>query len=90
MDSEAWRIGRAIAGELAERGAHVLAGVRQLDPAHELNGSGLTRVRVDLSTAEAIESSVQELGHQRIDILVNNAGVFAGGLFESCVGRGAR
>lgn len=76
-------IGRAIADELTERGATVLAGVRALDSSHERDGSGGRRVRMDLSTPEAIESSVEQLAGERIDILVNNAGVFTGGLFET-------
>jgi short-subunit dehydrogenase len=75
-------IGRAIADELGDRGATVLAGVRRLDAAHELDDSPHRRVRMDLSTRDSIESSVQELGEQRVDILVSNAGVFAGGLLE--------
>ena len=76
-------IGRAIADELTERGATVLAGVRALDSSHEVGAPGPRRVRMDLSTPEAIESSVEELDDERIDILVNNAGVFLGGLFET-------
>ena len=77
-------IGRAIADELAGRGANVLAGVRELDESHEVNGGpALTAVRMDLSSAESIRSSVGELRSRRIDILVNNAGVFVGGLLET-------
>jgi short-subunit dehydrogenase len=76
-------IGRAIADELTRRGGHVLAGVRELDAGHELNGSPSRRVRVDLSTPESVDASVAALGDQRIDILVNNAGVFTGGLLET-------
>ncbi len=77
-------IGRAIANELADRGANVLAGVRELDESHELNsGRYLTPVHMDLSTVDSIQSSVVELRSRRVDILVNNAGVFVGGLLES-------
>ena len=76
-------IGRAIAGELAGRGAEVLAGVRELDASHAVDGGpSLSTVHMDLSSPGSIESSVEELGGRRIDILVNNAGVFIGGLFE--------
>lgn len=76
-------IGRAIADELAGRGANVLAGVRELDASHEVeDGASVTTVRMDLSSPESIQSSVEELRSRRIDILVNNAGVFVGGLFE--------
>jgi short-subunit dehydrogenase len=75
-------IGRAIADELSARGAAVLAGVRELDAAHEMEESPSRRVRIDLSSPEAVESSVAALGGERIDVLVNNAGVFTGGLLE--------
>jgi short-subunit dehydrogenase len=77
-------IGRAIVGALASRGAHVLAGVRVLDAAHEIESRpGVQRVRIDLSSRETIEASVGELGGAGIEILVNNAGMFVGGLFET-------
>ena len=77
-------IGRAIAEELAGRGANVLAGVRELDEEHEIEeGRDLTPVHMDLSTIDSIQSSVEELRSRRVDILVNNAGVFVGGLLES-------
>jgi len=77
-------IGRAIAKELADRGADVLAGVRVLDAAHAMDdGPSLSPVHMDLSSPGSIESSVKELGGRRVDILVNNAGVFVGGLLES-------
>ena len=77
-------IGRAIAHELADRGANVLAGVRELDEEHEVEGGRhLTPVRMDVSTMQSIQASVEELRSRRVDILVNNAGVFVGGLFES-------
>jgi 3-oxoacyl-[acyl-carrier protein] reductase len=78
-------IGRAIAETLAARGANVLAGVRSLDGAQQVAGEPNVRpVRIDLSTPEAVEDSVRELGAdaERIDILVNNAGRFGGGLLE--------
>lgn len=76
-------IGRAIAEELAQRGATVLAGVRELGSAHELNGgASLTSVRMDLASPHSIQSCLEELHGRRIDVLVNNAGVFVGGLLE--------
>lgn len=76
-------IGRAIVEELADRGADVLAGVREMDASHRPSPHpAVTPVRVDLSTPETIESSVGELDDRPIDILVNNAGVFTGGLLE--------
>ena len=76
-------IGRAIAAELAARGADVLAGVRELDAEHEAGGTGARRVRLDLSAPETIESSFAELSGEPIDVLVSNAGVFTGGLLET-------
>ncbi len=76
-------IGRAIVEELAGRGANVLAGVRELDADHAVGGvESITPVRIDLSSAESIQSSVEELRSRRVDILVNNAGIFTGGLLE--------
>jgi short-subunit dehydrogenase len=71
-------IGLAIARELLDRGAHVLAGVR------EPSGAPGDEVRLDLSSRESIEAGVAGLGERagEVDILVNNAGVFDGGLFE--------
>lgn len=76
-------IGQAIAQELADRGASVLAGVRALDDEHALAaGADFKRVRIDLSSRETVQASVAELGDVSIDILVNNAGEFEGGLLE--------
>jgi short-subunit dehydrogenase len=76
-------IGRAIVSALASEGANVLAGVRALDDAHQIEPSPtIRRVRVDLSDARAIQDSVDQLGDVDIDIVVNNAGRFAGGLLE--------
>jgi short-subunit dehydrogenase len=76
-------IGRAIAHALATEGANVLAGVRALDEDHEIEPSpNVRRVRIDLSSSEAIHDSFDELGGVDVDILVNNAGIFAGGLLE--------
>ncbi|MBA3299377.1 MAG: SDR family NAD(P)-dependent oxidoreductase, partial [Thermoleophilaceae bacterium] len=50
-------IGRAIAKELADRGANVLAGVRVLDAAHAMDdGPSLSPVHMDLSSPGSIES----------------------------------
>jgi short-subunit dehydrogenase len=81
-------IGRAIASELAHRGARVLAGVRERDPQH-LEGvpvhAAVEAVRLDLSSRVSIEESLAELGAttQKVDVLVNNAGVYEGGLVEN-------
>lgn len=78
-------IGRAIADELSSRGAEVLAGVRLLDAEHESGvPTGTRPVFVDLSSPDAVETSVRDLGEdaRRIDVLVNNAGEWIGGLLE--------
>lgn len=78
-------IGRAIVEELATRDVHVLSGMRNPDD-FELVPGGSARVvrpvRMELSSREAIEESLAELGDTRVDVLVNNAGQFVGGLFD--------
>jgi short-subunit dehydrogenase len=77
-------IGRAIVQTLAARGASVLAGVRSLDAhRHVPGGTNVSAVKVDLSSLETIQASVDALGGVPIDILVNNAGSFEGGLLET-------
>jgi short-subunit dehydrogenase len=83
-------IGRAIAEELATRPlALLLCGARSPDdyPPLERPVAGAREiwpVAVDLSSREAIERSVSELGEtaDSIDVLVNNAGLMTGGLLE--------
>jgi uncharacterized oxidoreductase len=77
-------IGRAIAQALAANDANVLAGVRSLDGDHDVPaGPNVRAVRVELSSRETIQSSVEALGDRPVDILVNNAGAFEGGLLEN-------
>jgi short-subunit dehydrogenase len=68
-------IGRALAAELEERGAHVLAGGRD-------DGPG---VWMDLGSRNTIDEGCDLLGDalRGVDVLVNNAGAFAGGQLES-------
>ena len=78
-------IGRAIVEALAKRDLHILAGVR--DPGDfDLVSAGGARevrpVRIDLSSREAVDASLADLGDARVDVLVNNAGQYLGGLFE--------
>ena len=70
-------IGRAIALELARRGATVYAGVR--DPA-AVEGLGLTPVRLDVTDAEQVRALTARF--ERLDGLVNNAGIAITGPLE--------
>jgi short-subunit dehydrogenase len=65
-------IGRAIASELSDRGARVLAGTRD------------GPVRMDLGSRESIDACCDALGDElgAIDGLVNNAGAFTAGQLE--------
>ena len=80
-------IGQALAAELAERGARVLAGVRDLDAQHRggvPDHDRIQAVRMDLSSRETITASLDELGPKADDValLLNNAGLYEGGLLE--------
>jgi uncharacterized protein len=80
-------IGRAIVEELATRDVRVLAGMRdpaQFEPVPAGPALEVRPVRVDLSSRESIEESIEGLGPdlERIGVLINNAGVFEGGRFE--------
>src|SRR5436305_9640371 len=80
-------IGRALVEQLATKPLKlVLAGVR--DPAAFKPVNGRTQVkpvRMDLSSREAIDASLKELGDEfeRVDVLINNAGQMTGGLLET-------
>ena len=79
-------IGRAIVEALAQQPlALVLAGVRDPDSFEPVVGAApVLPVRLDLSSRESIDSSVDAAG-DRIDdvsLLVNNAGLLTGGLLE--------
>ena len=76
-------IGRAIAIELARRGARVAVHFNRDSRAAEetvasLSGGGHAALRADLAETAAapalVESAIEALG--RIDVLVNNAGIF--------------
>ena len=80
-------IGRAIALELADRGANVLAAVRSGDAEHTAGAPSHPRVEpveLDLASRESMEAGLADLGAraQGLELLVNNAGVFTGGLLE--------
>ena len=76
-------IGRALAEELSERGARVLAATR--DGAHAPAGPAIEPVALDLSTRETIDSGLDQLGSRlrEVDVLVNNAGSFTAGQLET-------
>jgi len=82
-------IGAALVRRLSRRRVRVLAGMRDPDaPAHARAGQTargeIRAVRIDLSSASAIDASVDGLGAERdrIDVLVNNAGRLTAGLLE--------
>jgi 3-oxoacyl-[acyl-carrier protein] reductase len=75
-------IGKAIAGRLAARGAHVVAAARGENAkavAEEIAGGGGRGefISLDVTEAGASEAAVADVvkRHGRIDILVNNAGI---------------
>ena len=75
-------IGKAIAGRLAARGAHVVAAARGENSkavAEDIVGSGGRSefISLDVTEAGASEAAVADVvkRHGRIDILVNNAGI---------------
>ena len=77
-------IGRAIALELASRGAHIVINYSRdddgakttVDLIHELPGS-CELLKFDVSDAEATKRAIRELSrkHNRLDILIANAGI---------------
>lgn len=72
-------IGLAIASSLAERGARVLAGVR--DPAAMPSlGGDVEVLEIDLADRGSIERAAAGAG--AVDVLVNNAGVLQAGQLE--------
>ncbi|KKC02962.1 SDR family oxidoreductase [Mycobacterium nebraskense] len=83
-------IGRAIAGALTDRGAHIVAvdvdddGVRALADDLSSRGGAVLPQRADVSESAAFEgirdAALQRFG--RIDIVVNNVGVLTNGLPE--------
>jgi ribitol 2-dehydrogenase len=82
-------IGRAVAQELAARGARVVIAARsreRLDEAAATLGAGCSAVVADVTRAADVRRLVDGTieSHGRIDILVANAGVYVGGdLWES-------
>ena len=83
-------IGRALAEELARRGATLILADRQEEEAQavataiEGQGGKATATGLDVRDAEAFETVVASVvkDHGRIDYLFNNAGIGVGGGFE--------
>lgn len=73
-------IGLAVTENLAQRGATVLAGVRQPGSLPAVDGD-VRELVIDLSDRESIERAAAEAG--RVDILVNNAGRLQAGQLEA-------
>jgi NAD(P)-dependent dehydrogenase (short-subunit alcohol dehydrogenase family) len=78
-------IGRAVAGQLARRGAHVVLSGRDVArgrrAVEEIRADGGTAdfAQADLADLESVRSLAKqaaELGGGRVDVLINNAGIF--------------
>lgn len=76
-------IGKAIAEELARRGARVLAGTRD-GGAPEARGGAVVPVKMDLGSRASIDECCDALAGElpQVDVLVNNAGSFTAGQLE--------
>ena len=77
-------IGDALARQLAERGHHVFAAVRNPSKAaHFADAQDIEVVVLDVTSSESINSLVKDLKDRlndgKLDILINNAGVVATG-----------
>jgi NAD(P)-dependent dehydrogenase (short-subunit alcohol dehydrogenase family) len=72
-------IGQATARALAERGHHVLAGVRRSADTAELAGDNIEPVILDITDSDAIAALAdridQDQAHRPLAALVNNAGI---------------
>jgi NAD(P)-dependent dehydrogenase (short-subunit alcohol dehydrogenase family) len=80
-------IGQATARALAERGHHVLAGVRRSADAAELAGDNIEPVILDITDSDAIAALADRIDQDRarrpLAILVNNAGIAVNAPIES-------
>ena len=78
-------LGFETAAALAEKGAHVVLAVRNLDKGKDAEllirkrspNADVALQELDLTSLESIRTAAQQLrtGHDRIDLLINNAGV---------------
>ena len=73
-------IGLAITRQLAQRGATVLAGVREAGSLPAVGGQ-VSELVIDLADRRSIERAAAEAG--RVDVLVNNAGRLQAGQLEA-------
>jgi NAD(P)-dependent dehydrogenase (short-subunit alcohol dehydrogenase family) len=78
-------IGRAVAGQLAQRGAHVVISGRDVargrKAVEEIRAAGgkADFVQADLADLDSVRSLAKqaiELGGGQVDVLINNAGIF--------------
>lgn len=74
-------IGLGLSTRLLARGDHVIALVRHLDSAHELQkttgaGERLTVLEADVTDGLSLRQACASLAVRHIDVLVNNAGVY--------------
>ena len=84
-------IGRAVAGELARRGAHLAlsdideAGLHGTVKQCEGSGTGVTTAVVDVADRDAVYGWADKVqaDHGKVNLLVNNAGVALGATVES-------
>ncbi len=68
-------IGRALAGQLRDKGATVIIGARASDRLNAVAADGFETVEADLSTHAGIDALVAAVTGRPIDILINNAGI---------------
>lgn len=82
-------IGRALALEMAHRGAKIALGARRMEQLEELKSALVNTELLCIKTDVAIESECQNLINQtvekfgRIDVLINNAGISMRSMFEA-------
>jgi len=91
LTGAAGHIGRAMAGGLAEAGAHVVLNGRLVEPLNELAdtirqaGGQADVLPFDVTDADASAAAIETMGRQfgRLDVLINNAYVGGSGPLDS-------